>query len=82
MTQLEPDSVELLQASLERKERELELVTAISRLIGQAHPLRYVLDQIAAHVAELLGTPFCAILLSHPDDGLLTIEGAYGLDAH
>ena len=69
-----------ITAQLRRTEHELRVFTEISRLIGQLRPLREILDQIAAHVADLLDAPSCAILLNNPADQQLTIEGAYGLE--
>jgi DNA-binding PucR family transcriptional regulator len=80
MIAVTPVADDLLRERLRRTEHELRVLTRMSRLIGQLRPLRETLDQIATQVAELLGAPFCAILLSSPADGLLTIEGAYGLD--
>jgi len=71
---------DLLRKQLRRTEHELRVFTEMSRLIGQLRPLPEILDQIAEQVATLLDAPFCAILLSSPPDGLLTIEGTYGLD--
>ncbi|MBK9942050.1 MAG: GAF domain-containing protein [Kouleothrix sp.] len=71
---------ERLLARIRRFEDERRIFTEMNRLIGQPWPLREILDRIATQVAELLGAPFCAILLCHSGDGLLTIEGACGLD--
>ena len=80
MTRAEHALVGRLEQRLARKERELHALAEITRTIGQALPLRAILDRITAQVAELLNCPFCAILLWHPDHDRLTIEGAYGLD--
>ena len=70
---------ERLLARIRRFEDERHIFTEMNRLIGQQWPLREILGRIAA-VAELLGAPFCAILLCHCGDGLLTIAGACSLD--
>lgn len=72
-------SDETLPQALERKERELRLMAEVSALIGRGAPLRSILDLVAAHVADLLGTPYAAILLMTLDGRQMTIEGAYGL---
>lgn len=79
MTQ--PLSDETLPEELERKDRELRLIAEVSALIGRAAPLRSILDRIAARVAELLNTPYAAILLLTLDGRQVTIEGAFGLAA-
>ncbi|HMQ34089.1 MAG TPA: helix-turn-helix domain-containing protein [Chloroflexaceae bacterium] len=72
-------SVEALHEELARTEGELRLVAEVSDMIGRAAPLRAILDRIAARVAELLATPYAAILLLTLDGRQMTIEGASGL---
>ncbi len=72
-------SVEALYEELARTEGELRLVAEVSDMIGRGTPLRAILDRIAARVAELLSTPYAAILLLTLDGRQMTIEGACGL---
>lgn len=65
----------------ERKDRELRLIAEVSAMIGRASPLRTILDCIATRVADLLATPYAAILLLTLDGRQMSIEGAYGLSA-
>lgn len=82
MSQKERERRLLLEKRLRQKERELRTIAEISRIIGQALPLKVLLDRIAAEVARQFNYPFCAILLSQPEDGSLIIKGSYGLDPH
>lgn len=77
MTQLL--DLEALREELERKDRELRLVADVSAMIGRSAPLRAILDRVAALAAEMLATPYAAILLITLDGRQMTIEGAYGL---
>lgn len=79
MLRTQPLDGALLRCELERKERELALIADIGAMISRALPLRTVLDAIAARVADLLGTPCCAVLLLTLDGRQITIEGAAGL---
>lgn len=72
-------AVEALREELERKDRELRLVAEVSDMIGRAAPLRAILDRVAAMAADILATPYAAILLLTLDGRQLTIEGAHGL---
>jgi sugar diacid utilization regulator len=71
--------LEALREELERKDRELRLVADVSAMIGRSAPLRAILDRVAALAAEMLATPYAAILLITVDGRQMTIEGAYGL---
>jgi DNA-binding PucR family transcriptional regulator len=71
--------LEALREELERKDRELRLVADVSAMIGRSAPLRAILDRVAALAAEMLATPYAAILLITLDGRQMTIEGAYGL---
>lgn len=70
---------EVLREELARKDRELRLVAEVSDMIGRAAPLRAILDRVAAAAADMLATPYAAILLLTLDGRQLTIEGAHGL---
>jgi sugar diacid utilization regulator len=70
---------EALREELARKDRELRLVAEVSDMIGRAAPLRDILDRVAAAAADILATPYAAILLLTLDGRQLTIEGSHGL---
>lgn len=70
-----------LRTLLEKKEREVAAVIAISQIVSTDDPLPTILDAVSAEFALLLNAPFCAVLIDGQPNQPLQIMGSFGLSA-